>query len=55
MFSEHIHEGDAPSLVECVMAIKDNSELKSRTPNQLKAWVVNQINKSTRRPSKIRG
>lgn len=55
MFSEHIDEGDAPSLLECVSAIKDNSELKSRTPNQLKAWVVNQINKSRRQPSKNRG
>ncbi|XP_074035965.1 uncharacterized protein isoform X2 [Leptinotarsa decemlineata] len=54
IFSEHIDLGESPSLPECVKAIKGNLELNTRTPNQLKAWIVNQINKNRRRLTKSR-
>lgn len=42
-FKDNIESGKSPTLETCKKIIKKCDSLKSRTPNQVKAWVTNKI------------
>ncbi|GJQ78787.1 hypothetical protein Trydic_g2818 [Trypoxylus dichotomus] len=48
-FTNCLTKGYLPSIYQCQQVIADNAELSGRTPEQLKAWVNNQIQKQTRK------
>lgn len=55
LFKEHINCGELPSYPECVQAIKNNTDLKDRSPAQLKSWLSNQIQKNKIKTTISRG
>lgn len=48
IFRDNINEGVLPSRNYCQLIISREPSLRRRTPDQLKAWVNNQINKKRR-------
>lgn len=46
LFQNNIKNGSFPSMSDCVNAVKNYKSLHIRSPAQLKAWVVNQMNKT---------
>lgn len=42
LFENNLSSGELPSLADCTEAVSTFSELKNRTPVQLKTWLHNQ-------------
>lgn len=49
-FETCLTKGYLPSVFQCQQVIAGNVELRHRTPEQLKAWVNNQLQKRGKRP-----
>lgn len=43
VFKDYLNDKNVPSILECVRVIERHTELMGRSPNQLRAWVNNQI------------
>lgn len=46
VFHKHLSEGNLPNLRECCEAIRDNPELRQRSPQAVKTWISSQFKKT---------